>query len=151
MTADPQLRQSASFNFFTHRPHRQQRNAHPAFDHELDEIRVVRFKRQIRPHPDVIKKLIRRAPDRSAALKQDQAFTLNVRNRHGLFAGQPVFLPDDQHQFVIKKFRYLQRGRVNRERRKADIRRAVQNIRDGLLGADRCAKRQLDAWMRAHK
>src|SRR5215468_5501212 len=145
------LRQLARDDLVAHRPGGQHRNAKAALDHSLDEEGVVGFERQVGSRAYLIEELIGRTPDRSATLEEYQLFLLYLRNRRGSLSGQLVLAAHDQRQLILEEFRHLQVRRIDGQRREPDVRRAVQNVGDCLLGAHSRAERQVEARVRVHE
>jgi hypothetical protein len=76
-------------------------------DHQLDEVRVVGFEREVGAEVYALEEGVGRAPDGRALLEEDEARAAHVFDRDLAVPGEPVVGRDDETQLVLEKLRHL--------------------------------------------
>src|SRR5947199_4358516 len=131
---DAQKREATRLRLLAHGPRRHERDAEAVLDHELDEIRVVGFERERRAEVDALEEGVCGASYRGSLLEEYEALAAQFTHVNLLRCGEAVARADDQSQLVLEQLRHLERGRVDRKRREANVCRAVEYVGHGLLG-----------------
>src|SRR5947199_1437010 len=110
---DAQASETPSLRFLPHGPRRHERDAEAVLDHELDEVRVVRFEREGGAEVNALEERVGRAPDRSAMLEEYEALAAKVADLNLARRGEPVLRADDEREFIFEQLRHLKRGRID--------------------------------------
>src|SRR5215212_6376136 len=83
MTATARVRrwQAARVHLLAHGPRGHQRDADAVLDHELDEVGVVGFEREVGAEVDALEEGVGRAADGRALLEEDEAGAAHIGDR----------------------------------------------------------------------
>ena len=107
MPLDAQKREATRLRLLAHGPRRHERDAEAVLDHELDEVRVVRFERERGGEVNALEEGVGRASYRGPLLEEYEALAAQVAHVRLLRRGEAVARADDEHQLVLEQLRHL--------------------------------------------
>src|SRR5215218_5088698 len=92
---DAQPREAAGLDLLAHGPRRHDRDPEAVLDHELDEVGVVRFEREVGTEVNALEEGVGRAADGGALLEEDEALAAHLDDARLAFFGELVARADD--------------------------------------------------------